>query len=182
MNSVPRYVGTAAAPKNGTNNNWCGNGVIYRKTDGTMDFAEGQSVDDASLAVIKNLTGTVSWAQGGAGIYPGYSGWMAKDADFFNAMAGSSQRTAMVVDCETGLVYLIVTINAVSYDTFRNSIMTFLNLSDGATASTRYHGVFLDGGGSTQLRAKDPKNASVFVHKSGETRSLLQVVTLRNIG
>lgn len=88
----------------------------------------------------------------------------------------------MIVDCETGFVYLIVTINAVSYDTFRSSMMTFLNLSDGATPSTRYRGVFLDGGGSTQLRAKDPKNTSVFIHKSGETRALLQVITLRNVG
>lgn len=176
------YVGAASAPYNGTNNNWCGNGVVYRKTDGTMGFLTGQSVDDASLSVIKNLTGTVSWAQGGAGIYPGYSGWKSKDTDFFNSIAASSQRSAMIVDRETGFVYLIVTINAVSYDTFRSSMMTFLNLSDGATASTRYHGVFLDGGGSTQLRAKDPKNTSVFIHKSGETRALLQVITLRNVG
>ena len=86
----------------------------------------------------------------------------------------------MVVDTQTGYVYLIVTMNAVTYEVFRAAMMNFLNLTDGTSASTRFLGVFLDGGDSSQLRAKDPNNSSVYLHANKE-RPLPVAITLRNV-
>lgn len=173
------YVGSAAAPKNGQLNS-CGSGVVYRTKTGAMYFAEGGSVDESSLAAVKNLTGTPSWAQGGAGIYPGYSGWYSKNSDFFADKNYNTQRSAMIVDTQTDYVYLIVTMNTVTYNVFRTAMMSFLNLTDGDSASTRFRGVFLDGGHSSQLRARDPNNSSVFLHHTSPN-PIPEAVTLRNV-
>lgn len=173
------YVGSAEPPQNGQDNS-CGNGVVYRTKSGTMHFAEGTSIEDSSLSAVKDLDGTVSWAQGGSGIYPGYSGWWGKVSYFLSTISEFAHRSAMVVDTQTGYVYLIVTMNAVTYNTFRAAIMNFLNLTDGASPSTRFLGVFLDGGASSQLRAKDPNNSSVYLH-ANVARTLPVAITLRNV-
>lgn len=181
------YVGTGTAPYNGKANS-CGSGVIYRKADGTMYFAEGKNVDDdESLSEVKELTGTVSWAQGGAGIYPGYSKWRDENLAFFVDMDKENPtacRSAMVVDFERDFVYLIITRNSVAYSKFRSAIMKLLNVTDTSDTdkyilSDRYAGVFLDGGGSSQLRAVSPQNSSVLIPQNG--RNMMQIIILRNV-
>lgn len=155
------YVGPSSAEYDGADNCWCGNGVIYRNPDGSMVFTEGQNVlTDTSLKDVKDLTGVGTWAQGGAGMYLGWSNWIDSAEKFFPYKMAQSRygRTGFVVDNKTGFAYLIVNKNdSLSYIAFRNAIMTFLNIErNGNTASTRYLGLFLDSGTSTQLRCHTP--------------------------
>lgn len=175
------YVGPNSAPFNGSNNRGCGNGVIYRRSDGKMLFVEGQdALTESALAPVNSLTGTGTWAQGGAGMYLGRSNWIAS-AEYkfvFEMTAARQGRTGFVVDNTTGFAYLIVNKDkTLSYIDFRSAIMTFLYLADGATASTRYLGLFLDSGTSTQLRCLSPENGSVNIGAGG---GLNEVIALRN--
>lgn len=180
------YVGTGASPYNGKANS-CGNGIIYRETDGTMHFIEGTRADD--ITAIRDLTGSVSWAQGGAGLYPGYSGWRGENLAFFedmdNNVALHASRSAMAVDFERDFVYLIITRASVTYGGFRRAIMNFLNVTGTESATDkdilidRYAGVFLDGGPSSQIRAVDPQNNPVLIPQNG--RRMMQIITLRNV-
>ena len=179
-----QYVGPSPSPDGGERNDGCGNGVIYRTTSGSMYFVEGQNVlTDSSLSAVKNLTGTVSWAQGGGGMYLGYSGWKAKAQNKFpHSMSYSSAgRTALVVDTTTQYAYLTVTPDNVNYEQFRKAIMEYLGISDTSTASTRFLGLFLDGGSSSQLRAKTPSGSTVYIHTSGGANITCEDILLNNI-
>lgn len=90
----------------------------------------------------------------------------------------SAGRSAFVVDNTMKYVYLIVTGSTTNYTTFRAAIETFLDLTDGSAASTRFMGLFLDGGGSSQIRAYTPKNA--LVNQTGDGRYPVEVITLRS--
>ncbi len=175
------YVGPNPAPYNGSNNCWCGNGVIYRRADGQMFFVEGQdALTESVLAPVKNLTGQGTWAQGGAGMYLGKTDWITPAEYGFKYKMSDARygRTGLVVDNGQGFAYLIVNTDAeMSYIQFRQAIMTFFNLTDGATASTRYLGLFLDSGGSTQLRCLNPQNGSVNIGGGG---ALCEAITLRD--
>lgn len=175
------YVGPNAAPYNGSHNRWCGNGVIYRRADGKMFFVEGQdALTEPALAPVNTLTGQGTWAQGGAGMYLGKSDWITSAETYFPFKMNVARqgRTALVVDNETGFAYLIVNkANNLTYIQLRQAIMTFFNLTDGASASTRYLGLFLDSGTSTQMRCLSPKNGSVNIGAGG---ALNEVITLRN--
>jgi len=175
------YVGPNPAPHNGSHNRWCGNGVIYRRADGEMLFVEGQdALTEPALAPVNTLTGQGTWAQGGAGMYLGKSDWISSAEYYFPHKMNVARkgRTGFVVDNTTGFAYLIINKDVdLTYINFRASIMTFLNLTDGATASTRYLGLFLDSGTSTQLRCLNPKNGSVNIGAGG---ALCEVIVLRN--
>lgn len=177
------YLGPCPAPFNGSHNRTCGNGVIYRTANGQMFFVEGQDALTAdSLAPVRNLTGQNTWAQGGVGMYLGWTDWIPSAEYLFgddtwkmtNVRVG---RTGFVVDNGTGFAYLIINNSAeLSYIQFRQAIMTFLNLKDGPTPSKQYLGLILDGGSSTMLRAVSPQNTL----KNFGGRAIDEAITLKD--
>ncbi len=171
------YVGPDPSPNGGEyNGNGCGAGAIYRSSSGSYGYREVR--DALTDPILKVLTGAKSWAQGGAGMYLGYSGWLSKaGVNWDNNLetSGASGRTALVVDTVKDNAYLIVSSDPIKYIPFRTAIMQYLEIVDGSTASTRFLGLFLDGGGSSQIRAYNPANKLVSL---GGPRELCEVITI----
>lgn len=176
--SIAKYNGAYVTP-NGQENGGSGNFVIYRSATGTFGTATGTKA--ASISQVANLSGTGSWAQGGAGMFLGDSSWQDKAKINFTSPTGShTGLTALVVDAQKGLVYLIVTTETVNYVQFRSAIMSYLGLADGTAASTRFLGEFLDGGGSSTLRARNPENSLQLLYPGTTARILCEVIALKN--
>lgn len=187
--AIAKYNGAYVTP-NGQENGGSGNFVIYRTSTGTFGTATGTKA--ASISQVANLTGTGSWAQGGAGMFLCDSSWQNKTSvNFTSPTSLHESLTAFVVDTQTGFVYLIVANKnvdnvqySVNYVQFRSAIMSYLYLADGSTASTRFLGEFLDGGGSSQIRAYDPENVLKYIYPKvnlyDEPRILCEAIVLKN--
>lgn len=122
-----------------------------------------------------------TWAQGGFHLWLGYTDWRTQfmaqpDASTF--INGSAYRTAMIANTTTKNVYLIVTLQSVTISAFRSAIQSYLNISDGSQLNSTYNGILLDGGGSSQLRAKDSSGNVVNISQS---RPLAQIVVLKDV-
>ena len=94
-------------------------------------------------------------------------------------------KTALVADMSTDTVYLIAARdendeNTITFTDFRRAIQYYLNIPEGSTPSSRYKGLMLDGGGSTQLRGKKTNGSIVTVSTSGYKRPLCQVIVMRD--
>lgn len=98
-------------------------------------------------------------------------------------MTGSDRRTALIANIGTQKVYLISTPNAVTFATSRSAIQAMFGFSDGAQANQTLQGIMLDGGHSSQLRAKSTNNAMLSpadLPSELFCRELIQLITLKN--
>lgn len=167
-----------------TTNNWCGGGVItwngnyFKRYQTTQILA---ALDDDVLT--KNGT----WAQGGHDMRLGNSQWLTKlygdiggnpSKELKNIVEGSSLRTGIVVDTLSKNTYLIISDTACSFGGFRDAVQEYLGIKE-AGENNRYYGLFLDGGGSTQMKYKQGSTTTE-VDKSGQNRPLYQIIALRD--
>lgn len=129
-----------------------------------------------------------SWVQGGIALWLGYNQWLSMvsaQSGSSTYLTGSDRRTALIANMSTQKVYLISTPNAVTFATFRSAIQAMFGFSDGAQANQTLQGIMLDGGRSSQLRAKSANNSVVDIPAAdvpGELicRELTQLITLKN--
>lgn len=153
------------------------------------------NTQDASVLpseiISEKKTGT--WAQGGHSMNLGNSKWKSLVFDAFGVTEATAPpnllaivntatgRTAMVVDKITKLVYLFVTQDACTFESFRNLIQTYLEITETTTTNAKYSGLFLDGSKSSQLKAKDGSTTVYSDTKDGsDYRKLHEVIILRN--
>lgn len=76
-----------------------------------------------------------------------------------------------------GVLHLIVSNTNCDITAFRKAISQYFGIQEGEQASSRYLGLSLDGGSSSQLKAKQ-NGSNVYVNSVG--RNLCQIVALRN--
>ncbi len=138
--------------------------------------------NDSSIPAKYKVEGT--WMQGGIDLALGYSSWLSvfgKDGGE-NYTSGSAYRTAMVAHlsgAKAGKVELMVYAAAVTTANFRTAIQQYLGITDGASPSTTYAAIMLDGGGSSQMTAKNAFGTMVVI-PSSQSRGLSQIVTLKD--
>ena len=133
---------------------------------------------------ISGISSNGTWAQGGISMRIGNTGWFsALDNEYLEVgykSASSNGRTAMIADTTARVVYLIVRYSSqskITMTTFRTAIQQFLDISDsGSTDHSRFKGLFLDGGGSSQLRCLNGSGSTVSI--PGDGRSLFQIITV----
>ena len=135
--------------------------------------------DVTHASQISFLSSSGTWGQGGIALWLGWSNW---EAQVDNQPAASQYkpalengRTTLIANMSTNKAYLIITTAPVTMATFRSAIQGYLGITDGAQASNTYQGVMLDGGSSTQLKAKNSSNATVNV---GHTNPVSEIVAL----
>lgn len=167
QDGVPQ--GSSNASNDGCINS-VGKSLIYYKNSKLYYAA---NVEDDSDSRVPKVTG--SWAQGGIGLYLGYSAWEEMfiadgDGEFSD---DSNARTALVVNLQTNEVYLFACTIDVSVAYFRERIMDVIGISDN-DSSTYWRGILLDGGRSLQIRGKNYYKASVVV------RSVPQVIVVKS--
>jgi len=137
--------------------------------------AESVSVDET-----QRVSSSGTWAQGGISLSLGNSGWASIFTAEYSGLPVTSKstgRSAMIADVTSNLVYLIVTNTTDNTVTMlRSGIQSFLGISDGSSNHPRCKGILLDGGGSSQLKAKDMFNSSVSL--TGDGRYLTQIIKL----
>ncbi|KAF5053971.1 hypothetical protein [Oscillibacter sp.] len=158
-------------------NNWLGAAAIYWNSK-ALNYINGERQLTAS-----EIPGTLrsnTWAQGG------YYMWLGANDAFNRAMNEVNQddggyltqtangRTALVADIIHQNVYLIVTNSNNTFTTFCRAIEEYLGITPGSVPSGQFHGVMLDGGGSSQLCEK-----GTFI-ASGDQRMLHEAIVLRN--
>lgn len=158
-------------------NNWLGAAAIYWNSK-ALNYINGDRQLTASDIPGTSRTGT--WAQGG------YYMWLGADDALDRAMDDVGQddggyltgtatgRTALVADIIHQDVYLIVTNNSNRFITFCRAIEEYLDITPGSVPSGQFHGVMLDGGGSSQLCDK-----GVFI-ADGDKRDLHEAIVLRD--
>lgn len=155
--------------------NSCGNGVISYKGGTTLSYETARHSYEISGV---NSSGT--WSQGGALMSLGSASWEDR-LDYPNfpneANTLSNAWSALIVDREKIKVLLVATNTICKLETFRAAIQSYLDISDGVSDDKRYKGIFLDGGFSTELRAKNQYGSDILVHQD---RKLMQIIALRN--
>ncbi len=181
-------------------NGWAGACII---TWNGIYFEKFQPAQELSAATRKTLNESGTWAQGGIAMRLGNTEWFAKALsdidqtedsiksrdDLIDIYKNSRQRTALVVDTVSRNVFMFVTGMVVKNGSYvsetcslagmRAAIQEYLGIKDvRATDNTRYYGMFLDGGGSTQMKYRDGSKTTVI----GGSRKLYQIVALRNDG
>lgn len=154
--------------------NYVGSGVMYW-SGSTLKVVSGVT-SPSGLPIYANGT----WAQGGYSMHLGNTNWaeltLAEPAAanvFYDSRAGKS---AMVAHMSQKRVYLVITQNAATWETFRTAIQNYMGISDmGANDSTTLQGIFLDGSGSSQMKSKS--NGYI---ESSDNRALCQIVAIRS--
>lgn len=171
-----------------TDNSWCGGCVIAWNGSYLKKYQPIQNISDLDSDI---LTGSGTWAQGGHAMRLGAQNWLnllysdvgiqdPDSSDLRNIVEGTSYRTGLVVDAVTKSTYLITCDTQCTFAGFRTAIQTYFNILTTDGENTRYYGLFLDGGGSTQMKYRDKNNATVGVDKSGQNRNLHQIIALRD--
>lgn len=134
--------------------------------NGALGFTS--SIEFSSSSLVKNST----WLQGGINLFLGESNWSDKFAiESEGEYDSPANRSAMVADLVNDKVYLFAVAQIVSPETFRDAIMKRLSIQDGVTTN-KYHGIMLDGGGSTQMAGETINIRS--------TRRIPQIVGLKD--
>lgn len=87
----------------------------------------------------------------------------------------------MVANTQTKEIYLIVSSvdDTFTFDGIRQAVQFHFGISDDNQYSATYKGLFLDGGGSSQMLARDSNNQLISVPGHDE-RSLYEIIALRN--
>ena len=177
-------------------------GVNYGRTDndnlgGGIITWDGSSLHCYNNSAMRNVETVLStnekgtWAQGGYSMFLGASDARERslaevnDNDRGYLTDPADGKTALVADMSTDTVYLIAARdendeNTITFTDFRRAIQYYLNIPEGSTPSSRYKGLMLDGGGSTQLRGKKTNGSIVTVSTSGYKRPLCQVIVMRD--
>lgn len=182
--SLAKVDGDVVGPNanDGNSNNWNGGGIIVWNGKKLSALFNKPNTDAANISGTSKV-GT--WAQGGISLWLGYT-------DYSSAVAtgnggtrpeqsldtSSSARTAMVADMDRNYVYLIVTENNCNYENLRTAIQGYFSITDGSAVNTRYAGLMLDGGGSSQLRIT--RSTATDVEISGDGRGLAEVIVLKD--
>ena len=129
-----------------------------------------------------------AWIQGGIGLWLGYNDWLtlykAQDdgsaASYYNA--GATRRTG-VIAClsgpNAGMVKLIVSNGSLTVSNFRAAMQAYLGITDGPQMSYEYQAIMLDGGGSSEMVAKNVLRGTV-VFPSDQTRGIPEIITLKD--
>ncbi|EPY13685.1 hypothetical protein [Paenibacillus alvei] len=155
--------------------------------DGDKRSFSIQKVWDAGSISVKNRKNY--WAQGGFGMHLGNSNWrkLAEDEGLTGSTSPAMGRTALVYHKSS--VYLIVTNvpeedkktdnkkNHHTHSQFRDAVQQYFNITDGSSSSS-VNGVFLDGSGSSQMKAIS--NTNKVVNVTGDGRQLVQIISLIN--
>lgn len=157
--------------------NYVGSGAIAWNGNA---WALSHYTNAPSYSSIGFSTQTNTWAQGGFHLWLGHSGWrnnfinQPSGSDFID---GAAYRTAMIANMTSKSIYLIVALQSVTVTAFRSAIQSYLNISDASQLNSTIQGILLDGGGSSQLRAKSSSGSVV---NAPQTRPLAQIVVLKD--
>lgn len=156
--------------------NYVGSGVVAWNGSQLSCYADVSTASEISFLSNRN-----TWAQGGIALWLGYGNW---EDQVDNQPAASSYkaaaeggRTALIANMNTNTVYLIITTEKVTMASFRSAIQSFLGIYDGAQANYTIQGIMLDGGSSTQMRAKNSSNSIVNL---GNSSAIPQFVALKS--
>lgn len=173
----------------GQNNDNVGGGIITWNGS-SLHCYTNSSMRNVSTVLSTNATGT--WAQGGYSMFLGASDARERSLEEVNntdpnhyLTYGSAGKTALVADLSTDTIYLFVARaddpndDLITFTTLRRAIQYYLNIPEGTTPSSRYKGLMLDGGGSSQLRGKKTDGTIVTV-RGEENRHLRQVIVMRD--
>ena len=87
----------------------------------------------------------------------------------------------MIANKSTNNVYLVVTNQSVSVSAFRGAIQSYMGITDGSQSNANIQALLLEGGLSSQLRAKDPNGdiKEIYMESGGVARSLAQIAVLK---
>ena len=179
--NIAMYNGSALGPDTNRDglpegsNNYVGSGVVAWNGSQLSCYT---SVEAASEISFLKRAGT--WGQGGIALWLGWSNWLAQvEAQPSGSLyTGSADgRTALIANMSTNKVYLIVTTATATTATFRAAIQSYLGITDGAQANNTYQGIMLDGGSSTQLKAKTSNNTTVNI---GNSSAIPEVIVLKS--
>ena len=164
-------------------NNWLGGGVVGYNGSNIFCMTD---VQNASSVTGCNRSGT--WAQGGFSMWLGDSDWRAKMLeetpmpDHYNV---KRQRTVLVADTTNKIVWLIVvTTNSFTFEGIRDVVKEYMGvigytITDTPNGVSRFKGLILDGGSSSQMRVKNSGDRVIF-KAANENRDLHQCIVLRN--
>lgn len=158
--------------------NTVGSGLTLWTGSALRHYDDVLSINDIDLPTVQN-----SWAQGGIALHLGNKNWKSLVEDQPNGgyyLDGNDRRTAMVADLTSKKIYLIMTNLDSSFSEFRDALCDYLNISDRSSSdNSRYKGLMLDGGASSQLRAKTSDNVIVNMPAIGViTRAVAQAITV----
>lgn len=129
-----------------------------------------------------------TWIQGGIGLWLGYSDWLSlyRDQDSGASMAyyngGSARRTGLIAGLSgqsAGMVKLVVSANALTVNGFRAAIQAYLGISDGPQMNGVYQALMLDGGGSSEMVAKNALGQTI-VFPANQERGIPEIITLKD--
>ncbi|WP_179223616.1 phosphodiester glycosidase family protein [Paenibacillus tyrfis] len=170
INNGKPVIGTDKAGNNGWYNSGNQGTIIWDAKNGKFLFKVLNNGWEVNKAVGHNNY----WAQGGVSMSLGSTSW--KDTITKEKLPnpdGKVQRTAMVYS-GTG-IYLIVTDTKCTAEAFRGAIQQYFGIKDGSPKND-VNGIFLDGSGSSQMRAYDNNNKLINI--KGDSRALHQIVTV----
>ena len=178
--NIAKNNGSFVGPNTEGQNNYVGSGAVAWNGSQLSCYSSVDSADDISF-----LSNSNTWGQGGIALWLGYSAWENQVRNQSGAeiyLSGNAARTAMIANMSTNQVYLIVTTNNVTTTSFRSAIQSFLGIIDQGQANNTYQGIMLDGGGSSQLKAKNSANTTINIANSsgGVYRPLTQIVALKS--
>ena len=117
-------------------------------------------------------------------MYLGLSNWfelMVKENNNIDddyTFHSSRPRTGFVINRNLNKVYMVTCKVNSTFAEFRTSILAWLGISDGNTLNSVYSGLFLDGGGSTSLKARQNDGVDKLIPTDG--RNLYQILALRD--
>ena len=180
--------GQPVGPKSndGLGGRWIGGGIIAWNgsnfdvrpvNPGDSYFYGNQATEFLNL-------GYGTWAQGGYSMYLGLSNWfelMVKENNNIDddyTFHSSRPRTGFVINRNLNKVYMVTCKVNSTFAEFRTSILAWLGISDGNTLNSVYSGLFLDGGGSTSLKARQNDGVDKLIPTDG--RNLYQILALRD--
>ena len=129
-----------------------------------------------------------TWIQGGIGLWLGYSDWLsmyrAQDsgASAYYYDIGGARRTGLIACLSgqnAGTVKLVVSANALTVRAFRTAMQAYLGITDGPQMNGVYQALMLDGGGSSEMVAKNALGQTV-VFPADQVRGIPEIITLTN--
>ena len=169
-------------PRDGTAQT-VGDAVIFCYGYNARLSEEEVDIDDGTSALdITGITHVSSWAQGGIALSLGKQNWSNRKNVSPNQVANGW--SAMVADCTTSTVHLIAVRDpsnkkTITQQNIRDAITEYFGITEGSTVNSRYKGILLDGGDSTQMRFRNRYGNDTKLF--GAYRALCGIITLRNL-
>lgn len=161
---------------------WNGEGIVG--WNGTSMFAQH------GVHYAKDVVGAAnesSWAQGGYSMFIGDARWESKlkaECAGYNLpdhYKSSTERTVLVANLQLQQVYLIVSAvkSYFTWESMRAAVQDYLAITDSTTNfyENTIKGLFLDGGGSSQMYCKGENGSIITINK--ENRPLHEIIALK---